>query len=91
MNANPNGPEAGTAFFGGPRSTGPFDGLQADKARIPYANVGLVKLPDEVSDEDAILVSDIFPTGYFGAGRVACWPSTATPTGWPRRAGRGRR
>jgi threonine dehydrogenase-like Zn-dependent dehydrogenase len=29
--------------------------------------VGLVKLPDEVSDEDAILVSDIFPTGYFGA------------------------
>lgn len=65
--ANPNGPEAGTAFFGGPEQTGPFDGLQADKARIPYANVGMVKLPDEVSDEDAILISDIFPTGYFGA------------------------
>jgi threonine dehydrogenase-like Zn-dependent dehydrogenase len=65
--ANPNGPDAGTAFFGGPELTGPFDGLQADKARIPYANVGLVKLPDEVSDEDAILISDIFPTGYFGA------------------------
>ena len=65
--ANPNGPEAGTAFFGGPESTGPFDGLQADKARIPYANVGLVKLPEEVNDEDAILISDIFPTGYFGA------------------------
>jgi threonine dehydrogenase-like Zn-dependent dehydrogenase len=43
MNANPNGPEAGTAFFGGPEATEPFDGLQADKARIPYANVGLVK------------------------------------------------
>jgi threonine dehydrogenase-like Zn-dependent dehydrogenase len=66
-NANPNGPDAGTAFFGGPEQTGPFDGLQAEKARIPYANVGLVKLPDEVSDEDAILISDIFPTGYFGA------------------------
>jgi threonine dehydrogenase-like Zn-dependent dehydrogenase len=65
--ANPNGPDAGTAFFGGPESTGPFDGLQAEKARIPFANVGLVKLPDEVSDEDAILISDIFPTGYFGA------------------------
>jgi threonine dehydrogenase-like Zn-dependent dehydrogenase len=65
--ANPNGPDAGTAFFGGPEISGPFDGLQADKARIPYANVGLVKLPDEVSDEDAILISDIFPTGYFGA------------------------
>lgn len=66
-NANPNGPEAGTAFFGGPEQTGPFQGLQAERARIPFANVGLVKLPDEVSDDQAILISDIFPTGYFGA------------------------
>ncbi len=66
-NANPNGSSAGTAFFGGPKSSGPFHGLQAEKARIPYANVGLVKLPDSVSDEQAILISDIFPTGYFGA------------------------
>ena len=66
-NANPNGSSAGTAFFGGPKSSGPFNGLQAEKARIPYANVGLVKLPDSVSDEQAILISDIFPTGYFGA------------------------
>ena len=48
--ANPNGPLAGTAFFGGPRSTGPFHGLQAEYARVPYANVGLVKVPEEVSD-----------------------------------------
>src|SRR5690606_21356072 len=47
--------------------TGPFNGLQAEYARVPYANVGLIKLPDEVSDEQAILISDIFPTGYFGA------------------------
>ena len=65
--ANPNGKHAGTAFFGGPAMTGPFDGLQAEKARIPFAHVGLVKLPDEVTDEQAILLSDIFPTGYFGA------------------------
>ena len=65
--ANPNGPSAGTAFFGGPKSSGPFDGLQAEKARIPYANVGLVKLPPEVSDDQAIMISDIFPTAYFGA------------------------
>lgn len=65
--ANPNGALAGTAFFGGPASTGPFDGLQAEKARIPFANVGLVKLPDDVIDEQAILISDIFPTGYMGA------------------------
>lgn len=65
--ANPNGPQAGPAFFGGPRETGPFNGLQAERARIPFANVGMVKLPDEVSDEDAIILSDIFPTGFFGA------------------------
>ena len=64
-NANPNGP--GTAFFGGPKEASGFDGLQAERARIPYANVGLVKLPDEVSDDQAIAISDIFPTGYFGA------------------------
>ena len=66
-NANPNGPASGTAFFGGPKSSGPFDGLQTERARIPFANVGLVKLPDEVADEQAILLSDIFTTGWFGA------------------------
>jgi threonine dehydrogenase-like Zn-dependent dehydrogenase len=66
-NANPNGPEAGTAFFGGPVMTGPFDGLQAEKQRIPFADTVLVKLPESISDEDALLTSDIFPTGYMGA------------------------
>jgi threonine dehydrogenase-like Zn-dependent dehydrogenase len=65
--ANPNGPTAGTAFFGGPAETGPFDGLQAEKARIPFAHVTCVRLPKEVTDEQAILLSDIFPTAYFGA------------------------
>lgn len=65
--ANPNGPRAGTAFFGGPAASGPFHGLQAELARVPFANVGLVKLPDEVSDDQAIMLSDIFPTAYFGA------------------------
>jgi threonine dehydrogenase-like Zn-dependent dehydrogenase len=65
--ANPNGKDAGTAFFGGPKQTGPFNGLQAEFARIPFANVGLVKLPREVNDDQAIMTSDIFPTGYFGA------------------------
>jgi threonine dehydrogenase-like Zn-dependent dehydrogenase len=66
-NANPHGRRAGTAFFGGPAPTGPYQGLQAERARIPFANVGLVKIPDEISDDQAILMSDIFPTGYFGA------------------------
>lgn len=66
-NANPHGHNAGTAFFGGSEATGSFDGLQAEYARIPYANAGLVKLPKEVTDDQAILLSDIFPTAYFGA------------------------
>ena len=65
--ANPGGKRAGTAFFGGPETSGGFDGLQAEKARIPYAHTGMVKLPDDVSDDQAILLSDIFPTGWFGA------------------------
>jgi threonine dehydrogenase-like Zn-dependent dehydrogenase len=66
-NANPKGKRAGTAFFGGPGPTGPYHGLQAEKARIPFASVGMVKLPDAVSDDQAILISDIFPTGWFCA------------------------
>lgn len=65
--ANPHGNTAGTAFFGGPEPSGPFDGLQAEYARIPFANVGLVKLPHEVTDDQAILLSDIYPTAWFGA------------------------
>jgi threonine dehydrogenase-like Zn-dependent dehydrogenase len=65
--ANPHGPLAGTAFYGGPETAGGFDGMQAEKVRVPYAMVNLVKLPDDVSDDEAILLSDIFPTGYFGA------------------------
>ncbi|SAK58283.1 zinc-containing alcohol dehydrogenase [Caballeronia fortuita] len=65
--ANPNGAAAGTAFFGGPKSTGPIDGLQAEYARTPLANASLIKLPENIDDERAILMSDIFPTGFFGA------------------------
>ncbi|MDA8231732.1 MAG: alcohol dehydrogenase catalytic domain-containing protein [Magnetospirillum sp.] len=65
--ANPNGPLAGTAFYGGPEWSGSFDGLQAEFARVPFAAHNLIKIPHEVTDEQAILCSDIFPTGYFGA------------------------
>lgn len=66
-NANPNGALAGTAFFGGPAPSGPLDGMQAEYLRVPRAAVNLVRLPNAVSDDSAILASDIFPTGYFGA------------------------
>jgi threonine dehydrogenase-like Zn-dependent dehydrogenase len=69
-NANPNGRDAGTAFYGGPETTGPFDGLQAEYARVPFAHTNLVAVPPGVSDAQAIMVSDIFPTAWFG-GRLA--------------------
>jgi threonine dehydrogenase-like Zn-dependent dehydrogenase len=71
-NANPKG--EGTAFFGGPKESGSFDGLQAEKARIPFANVGLVKLPDEVDDDQAILLSDVVPTAYMAAENAQIKP-----------------
>jgi threonine dehydrogenase-like Zn-dependent dehydrogenase len=73
-NANPNGPQAGTAFFGGPETAGGFHGLQAQKARVPFAHTNLVRLPDEVTDDQAIMLSDIFPTGYFGASLAEIQP-----------------
>ena len=62
---NPEGPKAGTAYYGG--GIEGFEGLQAEYARIAYAAANLVKLPEEVSDDQAILLSDIFPTSYFAA------------------------
>lgn len=71
--ANPVDPQA-TAFFGGPKAAGGFKGLQAEYARIPYGNVGPVKIPDGVSDDDAILLSDIFTTAYYGADMASIRP-----------------
>lgn len=75
-NANPNGPSAGTAFFGGPAETGPFDGMQAEYVRVPLGHATLVKLPASVSDDQAIMISDIFTTGYFGADLARVEPGS---------------
>lgn len=66
-NANPAGRRSGTAFLGGPEANGAFHGTQAERVRVPYANVGLIGLPERVSDEEGILLADMFPTGWFGA------------------------
>lgn len=76
-NANPNGPTAGTAFYGGPKDSGPFNGMQAEQVRVPFASINLVKLPDEVNDDQAIMISDIFPTGYFGADMARIKPGNS--------------
>lgn len=77
LTANPNGPEAGTVFFGGPETTGPVNGMQAEKVRVPYAHVTCVKLPPEVSDDKAIMISDIFPTGYQAAEQADIQPGNS--------------
>ncbi len=63
-NANPNGPESGAAFYGGPKSSGSFNGMQAEKVRVPFADVGLIKIPENLDDKEVILLSDILPTSY---------------------------
>jgi len=75
-NANPNGPEAGTAFYGGPKLSGPFHGMQAEYVRVPFAHINLVKLEDGVTDDEAILLSDIFPTGYMAAELAEIHPGS---------------
>jgi threonine dehydrogenase-like Zn-dependent dehydrogenase len=65
--ANPLGKRAGTAFYGGPEGGGGYKGLQAEKARCAWADVNLVPIPDAISDDQAILMSDILPTAWFGA------------------------
>ncbi|MBA8826347.1 threonine dehydrogenase-like Zn-dependent dehydrogenase [Saccharopolyspora lacisalsi] len=65
--ANPHGHLGGTAIFGGPEPAGPFDGMQAGYVRVPWAGANLVPIPDQVIDEQAIICSDVLPTGWFGA------------------------
>ncbi len=73
--ANPQGPSAGTVFFGGPEKAGGLDGLQAEYARVPYASANLVRLPAEITDDQAILMSDILPTSYMAAVMAEIKPS----------------
>jgi NADPH:quinone reductase-like Zn-dependent oxidoreductase len=46
---------------------GGYAGGQAEFLRVPYADVGPLKVPDELSDEQVLFLSDIFPTGYMAA------------------------
>lgn len=73
--ANPNGPNAGTAFYGGPKISGPFNGMQAEKVRVPFADVSLIAIPDDVTDDQVILLSDILPTAYMAVEMADIKPS----------------
>jgi threonine dehydrogenase-like Zn-dependent dehydrogenase len=53
--------------FGYSHMLGGFSGGQAQYARVPYADVGPLKVPDELPDEKVLFLSDILPTGYMAA------------------------
>jgi threonine dehydrogenase-like Zn-dependent dehydrogenase len=54
-------------LFGYSHLLGGFPGGQAEYLRIPYADVGPIKVPEGLSDEQVLFLSDIFPTGYMAA------------------------
>lgn len=51
-------------FFGYSHFTGGFPGGQAEYVRVPFGNVNLLPIPDSVTDEQAIYLSDVLPTSY---------------------------
>jgi len=73
-NSNPNAwmaekmfGHAASGIFGYSHLTGGYAGGQAEYARVPFADVGPIKVPNHLSDEQVLFLSDIFPTGYMGA------------------------
>ena len=54
-------------LFGYSHLLGGFSGGQAEYMRVPYADVGPIKVPDSLTDEQVLFLSDIFPTGYMAA------------------------
>jgi threonine dehydrogenase-like Zn-dependent dehydrogenase len=73
-NSNPNAGLAEKMFghttcgiFGYSHLTGGYAGGQAEYARVPFADVGPFKVDDDLSDEQVLFLTDIFPTGYMGA------------------------
>ncbi len=73
-NSNPNWQALALAFgypgaglFGYSHLYGAFAGGQAEYVRVPFADVGPVKVPDDLPDEKVLFLGDIFPTGYMAA------------------------
>jgi threonine dehydrogenase-like Zn-dependent dehydrogenase len=65
-NVNPNATAVG-GIYGYSHSCGGYDGGQSQFVRVPFADVGPMVIPEWLSDEDALMMTDALPTGYFGA------------------------
>jgi len=73
-NSNPNARmleklygASGSGLFGYSHLYGGYAGGQAQFVRVPFADVGPLKIPDGIPDEQVLFLSDIFPTGYMAA------------------------
>ena len=73
-NSNPNAwleekmfGHAVAGIYGYSHLMGGFAGGQAEYARVPFADVGPMKVPEGMTDEQVLFLSDILPTGYYGA------------------------
>jgi threonine dehydrogenase-like Zn-dependent dehydrogenase len=60
--------------FGYTHMLGGYAGGQAEYARVPFADVGPIRIPNGLTDEQVLFLSDIFPTGYMGADMAEVRP-----------------
>ncbi len=93
-NTNPNSVVA-SGVYGYSHTTGGFDGGQAEYVRVPFADVGPMKIPDDMTEEQVLFLSDILPTGYQAAemarsNPARLWSSSGSgPVGLFARSPRG--
>lgn len=71
--SNPQATAVG-GIFGYSHTAGGFDGGQAEYVRVPYADVGPMVIPDDIDHDDAVLLTDVVPTGYQAAEMAAIKP-----------------
>jgi threonine dehydrogenase-like Zn-dependent dehydrogenase len=65
---------SGSGLFGYSHMMGGYAGGQAEYVRVPFADVGPIKVPDGLSDEQVLFLSDIYPTGYMAADNCNITP-----------------
>jgi threonine dehydrogenase-like Zn-dependent dehydrogenase len=63
-----------SGLFGYSHMLGGYAGGQAEYVRVPFADVGPIRIPDHLSDEQVLFLSDIFPTGYMAAENCSIRP-----------------
>ena len=80
-NSNPNAPLAEkmwghstSGMYGYSHLTGGYAGGQAEYVRVPYADTNHLKVPDTLTDDQVLFLSDIFPTGYMAADNCDIQP-----------------